>query len=64
VSILVPLNCNVDEVNMVKVLSLVSLEKKEYSESDNSVVEGGWLRLPAAKKGTKKLAECCFCLLL
>ncbi len=51
VSIVVSLDCNVDEVNVVKVLSLVSMEETEYSESEDSGVEVGWLRLPAAKKG-------------
>jgi hypothetical protein len=53
VSIVVSLDCNVDEVNVVKVLSLVSMEETEYSESEDSGVEVGWLRLPAAKKGAK-----------
>jgi hypothetical protein len=53
VSIVVSLGCNVDEVNVVKVLSLVSMEVIEYSESEDSDVEAGWLRLPAAKKGAK-----------
>ena len=53
VSIVVSLDCNVDEVNVVKVLSLVSMEETEYSESEDSGVEAGWLRLPAAKKGAK-----------
>ncbi len=51
VSIVLLLDCNVDEVNMVILLSLVSMEETEYSESEDSGAAEVWLCLLAARKG-------------